>query len=169
MGFLRVLQQRVSGVLKGNGLLLLEEPIPAEIEALATPLYLRYALVTHGKEEHIFPAFLLDDWGNEKRGLGVYQWIREEGNLFPRAELFAVNLQGEEEQLFLRELELYVSLPCYLYRTKEEPVSAGTLLKTIYLPHPTALTPQPIPCPAHIKPPLQYARVQWAICPPHNP
>lgn len=163
MGFL--LQQKVSGVWLGDGLMLLENAPSIHTEIGVSSFYLRYAFVTHGKEELIFPAFVLDDWGKERTGLKVYQWVREEGNFFPRAELFGMNWQGAKEQLFLRELELYVSLPCYLYRAAEEAVDAGTLLQTIYLPHPTALLPQPTPCPAHIKPPLRYARVQWVYRP----
>ncbi len=51
----------------GRSALLLQNMEP-ESETAAS-LYLRFAFVTLGREEHIFPAFILDDWGKEIRGL----------------------------------------------------------------------------------------------------
>lgn len=40
-------------------------------------LVLRFALVLMGTEAHLFPSFLIDDWGGEVRGLALYDWVRE--------------------------------------------------------------------------------------------
>ncbi|MCA9938233.1 MAG: hypothetical protein KC418_06305 [Anaerolineales bacterium] len=128
---------------------------------VADIVFVRYALVTIGREEEIFPAFLLDDWGNEQRRLSLYQWVREEGDRFPRAEIFGANLGGEDEQCFLREMERHMSLPCYAYLDADAPLSTGARLTDIMLPAPDVTTPRRIDCPTAIAPPLCYARVQW--------
>ncbi|MCA9982085.1 MAG: hypothetical protein KDD89_14675, partial [Anaerolineales bacterium] len=72
-----------------NGFLWLELlPPPAETEAEPEAVFLRYALTEMGTERPIFPAVVLDDWGRENKQLGLYHWIREEGDMFPRAEVF---------------------------------------------------------------------------------
>ena len=71
-----------------------------------TVIYLRYAVILRGTEEEFFPTSLLDDWGNEVKGLGIYSWIRDYGERFPRAELFGVNNAGMPDQCFVRELEI---------------------------------------------------------------
>ena len=82
---------------------------------------LRYAFVTRGPGggDHIFPAFVLDDWGREIRTLKLYQ-------------------------CFLRELELYARLPCYAYPVEEQSVIKGILLDAILLPDAAAVDPQQI-------------------------
>lgn len=86
-------------------------------------IYLSYAFVTMGREEHVLPSFLLDDWGNEVKSLKLYYWVREFGEQFPRAELFCYGLDGESRQHFLREFELYVPYPCYAFSSKQTPLA----------------------------------------------
>jgi len=128
-------------------------------ESEGTPVWLRYALVTLGVEEHILPAFLLDDWGKERRGPDLYAWIREHGMHFPRAEVFGLNLDGVEEQLFLRELELYVNLPAYAVLDPRAPVSAGVPVEAVCLARTGAI--RSIQPPARIRPPLCHIRAAW--------
>lgn len=144
--------------------LLLRETKPApDAEDL---VYMRYALVTRGPGDHIFPAFLLDDWGREIAGPKLYRWIRENGEQFPRAEIFGFEADGRETQAFLRELELYAKLPCYAYDDETRPVTAGYLLSAILLPDPTTSTITAIKRPQEIKYPLRAARVTWWQVPP---
>ncbi|MFO7538390.1 MAG: hypothetical protein R6X32_10065 [Chloroflexota bacterium] len=128
----------------------------------ADSLYLRFAFVIRGPEQPVFPALALDDWGGEIRGLALYQWVREYGEQFPRAELFGYDLDGSKTQVFLRALELYARLPCYVYRQAAEPLTAGRLVSAILLP--TDQTGQPVRlphAPPEIKRPLRAARVSW--------
>lgn len=127
---------------------------------------LRFALITRGPEEHIFPAFLLDDWGNEVRGRSLFTWAYEEGDRFPRAEIFGFEQDGRETQVFLRELELYARLPCYAYRSPEVPLPEGVLLNAILLPQADVQAPQRIKPPADLQRPLAAARVSWWHVPP---
>lgn len=132
------------------------------LDEAASTIFLRYALITQGVEEHIFPAFLLDDWGNEKKGASLYQWIYEEGQRFPRGEIFGFEQTGEETQCFLRELEIYFKLPAYAYPAVDSPVTAGVLLSRVLIPASEPLeTPERISPPAGLPWALRRARVDW--------
>lgn len=134
----------------------------------AESLFLRYALVVMGPEDHVLPALLLDDWGNEVRGPDIYQFIRDHGDDFPRGEVFGFDLDGSETQLFLRSLELYVRWPCYVYTSADAPLAEGIRLHAILLPTDGASAPQAIDKPDKeaIERPLRAAQVSWWQVPP---
>lgn len=94
---------------------------------------LRLAFIVLGAERHVFPALALDDWGRERKGLGLYRWIYEEGPLLPRSEVFGFTADGDQTQIFLRDLEVSFSYPCYIYREAREPVENGQLLSAIFI------------------------------------
>ena len=93
---------------------------------------IRLAFIVQGSERHVFPALALDDWGRERQGLRLYRWIYEEGTRFPRAELFGFTVEGDQMQIFLRDLELSYRYPCYIYGAADEPVQNGRLLSAIF-------------------------------------
>jgi hypothetical protein len=162
--FVKAVRQRVQGtLLTGNGrtALLLRDARPEA--ATAEVLYLRYAFVTQGVESHVLPAFVLDDWGKEIKSLELYEWVREYGDQFPRAEVFGFDLSGKATQVFLRELELVSKLPCYAYPTKETPLAAGVLVEAILLPDPGVTTVEKAKRPpaTEVGQPLRSARVSW--------
>lgn len=163
---MRAVRQRVAGELllqdKKNALILRELKPPAGAENL---LYLRYALITKGPGDHIFPTFILDDWGKEIGSLKLYRWVRENGEQFPRGEIFGFERDGRDTQAFLREMELYARLPCYAYQSEEQPVEEGHLLTAILLPDAQSTTIERIKRPADLKIPLRSARVTWWKCP----
>ena len=132
-----------------------------ESEATAPPVYLRYALTQMGTEAPLFPASLLDDWGNEIKKLKLYQWVRQNGNAFPRAEVFGFDRDGRETQRFLRELELYARYPCYAYLSAKAPVNEGWLLNRIMVPTPGVVTPQSMKRPDELSGPIRRAQVSW--------
>lgn len=154
--------QRVGGYLlenDGKTALVLENLRPAK--DATDVLFLRYGLVTKGPEEHIFPAFLLDDWGREVRGLKLYAWLSENGERFPRGEIFGFEQDGRETQCFLRELELYARVPCYAYTAVDSAVETGRLLDAILLPDVAVDKVERIKRPSDLKRPLRTARVSW--------
>lgn len=165
--------QRVSGRLlwedeaerNGRLALLLTAPKP-ELDAVDT-LVLRFALVLMGTEAHLFPSFLIDDWGGEVRGQTLYDWVRENGNHFPRAEVFGFDRYGASEQYFVRELELYAKLPVYAYPDRETPLAEGKLLSAILLPDEAVTVPEKIKRPSQLQRPLASARVTWWRVPPN--
>lgn len=158
----RVIKQHVHGTLfaeKGRATLFLADMEPSSESDRSIYLCLAYPL--QGTEEPILPVLVLDDWGSEIRGLGLYEWIREFGEQFPRAELFGYDLQGKERQCFLRELELHGRMPCYAYRAKDLPVSQGVLIESVFLADISAPIPRRLPHPAPVGRPLRWARVSW--------
>jgi hypothetical protein len=156
------IKQHVYGSLLSEGGrhgLLLEDERPS-LET-ADSLYLRYAIKTLGTEKPVLPAFVLDDWGGEIKGLELYAWLREFGDQFPRAELFGFDLSGQEIQYFLRELELFGRPLCYAYPAKNTSLADGMLIETIMLPDSSVTGPSKIRRPSHIGRPLASARVAW--------
>ena len=164
---MKAVKQRVAGQifeLNGRFALMLHNNHP-EPDARQL-LYLRCAFITVGVEEPIFPAFLLDDWGNEIKSLELYNWVDEFAPQFPRAELFGFDASGQETQLFLRELEQYNQWPCYAYTAADTPIQEGVLVEAILLPDETVTEPVKIKRPSWVERPLRRARVQWWQIPP---
>lgn len=149
---------------RGQTAVLLDEIAPAA--ETADTLYLRFAFVTRGREEHLFPGFLLDDWGKEVRGLKLYRWVAEFGEQFPRAEVFGSERNGLEVQFFLRELELYARLPCYAYVDRRQPLAEGVPVAAILLPEAGVAAPERRARPEGWERPLSAARVTWWRVPP---
>lgn len=129
-------------------------------------VYLTYALVILGSEEPVIPCAVLDDWGKELNGVGAYDWMWENGNHFPRAEIFAVGLDGEERQHFLREFELYARYPAYALTSRTSPIVEAVKVVAMLKPDPTVATPYRIRRPQDLAGPLARARVTWWRVPP---
>lgn len=96
-------------------------------------LFLAYALVTQGPGLHILPSALLDDWGNEIKNPDLFQWIADNGLHFPRAEVFGVSPTGEPVQYFLRDIELFVGYPLYVFEAEDAPDSSARLAQAVLL------------------------------------
>jgi len=127
---------------------------------------LRFAFVTRGPGDHIFPSLVVDDWGREMRALTIYQWVRENGDRFPRSEIFGYEQDGRETQVFLREMELMARLPCYAYADDQAAVTEGLLLHTILLEDAQVDAPVRSGRPPELPLPLRAARVNWWKIPP---
>lgn len=151
------LSQQIHGILYRR-----EDTTALFLVETAPPLFLRFAFVVQGTEKLIFPALLLDDWGREQNTLSLYQWVYEEGQRFPRAELFGFSLAGRETQIFLRDLEIFFKYPCYTYPGRKTPMSAGMRLDLIFIPATeTVVKPAPAEIPAEVSWPLRHAAVTW--------
>lgn len=132
----------------------------------AEHVYLAYALTTLGPEDLMLPKVLLDDWGNEKTGTQIYEWIRENGNQFPRAEVFAVGIDGRERQHFLRDLELYITYPVYALPTPTSAATSAVAIAVVLIPDSSVTAPTRTERPATIGAPLRWGRVSWWLVPP---
>jgi hypothetical protein len=87
--------------------------------------------------------------------------VRQHGNEFPRAEVFGFEQDGRRTQCFMRELELYSKLPCYLFATKETPLTSGVPVQAILLPDESVTQPEKMKPPSYLKRPLRSANVSW--------
>jgi len=138
-------------------------------QAGARAVYLRYAYRLRGSEIPIFPGVLVDDWGQERRDLGLYRWVYEEGQRFPRTEIFGYERDGSETQVFLRALETFMTLPCFVYEKRSLPVDAGRQLYAVFLPdeHHQG-EPARVAVPAEAGWPLRQAAVRWLRANPNT-
>ncbi|MCB8943717.1 MAG: hypothetical protein H6658_08170 [Ardenticatenaceae bacterium] len=133
---MNVVTQRVQGKLlmeNGRSALLLLNLDPTD-EQTADSLYLRFAFILQGVETPIFPAELLDDWGNPVKKWAMYEWVAEYGDEFPRAEIFGLDGSGRETQCFLRDLETAERVHCYAYPDKRTPIAEGVRVEAVLLP-----------------------------------
>lgn len=161
---MKFIKQRMAATLLADGpwvALRLCEESPEE-----ETVYLAFALVTQGIAAEIVPAVLLDDWGNEIKGLALYDWVQEYGWRFPRAELFGVSPHGEATQYFLRDMELLAPLVVYAAGDKSLPIGDWWPVQAVLIPDETLFAPEPAETPADLTGPLRAARVAWWRVPP---
>lgn len=131
-------------------------------------VYLAFALVTLGPEEHVFPCLVLDDWGKEMTGLTALAWMADNGAAFPRAEIFAVGRAGDERQHFLREFELYSRYPVYALSSRKTPITEAVRIQAMVISDESVAEPTRIKRPADINGPLTRARLSWWRVPPSH-
>lgn len=125
------------------------------------PYTLRLGLVLQGEEELLLPESLLDDWGHEIRGIELYQWVRENALHFPRAELFGFDRGGRPQQRFIRELDVTVKHPCFIYENSNVAFERGVQVTDILLPRQITERQKQRQTPADVAFPLSQSDVQW--------
>lgn len=123
--------------------------------------YLAFALTTQGIAAQIIPSVLLDDWGKEIKGLALYEWVREHGLRFPRAELFGLSPDGQPAQYFLRDMELFAPVVAYAAMDKELPMEQWSRLTEGLVPALDVIAPEPTDIPDGLRGPLREARLGW--------
>lgn len=154
---MRPLTQPIKGTLYRR-----DEAIGLLLAETESSLHLRFAFIVQGTEKLIFPAVVLDDWGRERNTLSLYRWVYEEGQRFPRAEVFGFTHSGRKTQIFLRDLEIFFKYPCYVYPGRNTPVSDGLRLDVVFLPAEEKLAaPAERDVPPDLKWPLRHAAVTW--------
>ena len=122
---------------------------------------LRYAFVQLGTDELVFPEFVLDDWGHERENLLLYRWVNENGYQFPRAELFGYDINGQEQQYFLRELDLQSKYPCFGYADHDTPLEEGIELSFIVIVREDLSQAELLKIGSEFDRPLRNAAVNW--------
>ena len=124
-------------------------------------LFLRYAFLLYGSAEPVFPGMILDDWGAEIKGIKMYRWVRENGDAFPRAEIFGQDIDGKQDQYFVRELDLTLKIRCYAYSDRSALLNAGCRVQNVLLPNDSAALPIKRRRPAGIKRPIRGTRINY--------
>jgi len=110
-------------------------------------VFLAFALTTQGIAAQIIPSVLLDDWGKEIKGLALYEWVREHGLRFPRAELFGFSPDGQPAQYFLRDMELFAPVVAYAAVDKALPMGQWARLTEGLVPALDVIAPEPTDIP----------------------
>lgn len=155
---MKIIKDPTSGTLLADGdLTALRLGLPDS----ETLVYLSYALITQGPGHQILPSVLLDDWGKEIRHLELYRWIEDNGQRFPRAEVFGTDPGGAQVQYFLRDLELLARYPLYAFAEKDAMPSSAVPIRAILLPDDAVDEPQRAGPPGDLKFPLRRASIEW--------
>jgi hypothetical protein len=162
----KLITQHIAGTVIDDGqrLALLLEP-GGDPDA-GPSVFLAHALTTQGIAAQIIPSVLLDDWGNEVKGLVLYDWIDEHGLRFPRAELFGLSPGGERVQYFLRDMELFTPLVTYAATNPALPIAEWRPLRAVLVPDAALLAPEQGAMPDSVTGPLRRAGVTWWRVPP---
>ncbi|HOU40510.1 MAG TPA: hypothetical protein PK829_04515 [Promineifilum sp.] len=158
---MKFIKQRLPGTLLVDG-----ERAALRLHDDEAVVYLAFALVTQGIAAQIVPTVLLDDWGTEIKGLGLYDWVRENGMHFPRAEVFGFSPAGESIQYFLRDVELFAAYPVYAAADKASPIADWRPVFSMLVPDSELSSPVAAAAPAALTGPLRQARVGWWRVPP---
>ena len=83
-----------------------DAPLPAGSDKL----WLRFGFAFRGTEKPLIPSFVKDDTGNEEHRLRFLEWVYNDGDHYPRSEIFGYELDHNKNwvpmQCFIRELEL---------------------------------------------------------------
>ena len=165
---MRLIQQKVRGELVvEDGFWLWTKESVGEVDVSADAYsFIRYSLTVRGTELAVYPALLLDDWGNEVRKLELYKWVEENGDAYPRAEIFGVDHAGKKTQLFLRELELGYRYGGVLAPTRDAAITDCVPLNHIFLSDPAVSQPERCKPPEKVTTPLRRAKIKWWKVPP---
>lgn len=131
------------------------------LDPVADRVYLRYAFVERGSEQHILPESVLDDWGHELNTLSLFDWVLENGSQFPRAEVFGFTPNGADRQRFLRELDLASGLVCYVYDRPNSPIADGVAIEAVFSGDAQSGIPRRTVRPSDVVAPLARTRVSW--------
>lgn len=89
-------------------------------EGAFSPVYVRYAFRRLGTHQPFFPSVAVDDRGKFHRDVEVVDWLTNYGLLYPRADAEGLLYTGEEEQLFVKELDLGVTMLIFASASAEE-------------------------------------------------
>ena len=82
----------------------------ASVPAGSDLLWFRFGFAFRGTEKPLIPSFVKDDTGNEEHRLRFLEWVYNDGDHYPRSEIFGYELDHHKNwvptQCFIRELEL---------------------------------------------------------------
>lgn len=140
-----------------------DQPAPAGSERL----YLRFGFVFMGTEKPLIPSFLKDDHGNENHRLRLMEWVYQQGDMYPRSEIFGYELNDSREwvetQVFVRELELSIRFFTWVVEDLKAP-PAGLRVHRFAVSDQNVTEPIKIRKPESWVLPLQRAQATcWAI------
>jgi hypothetical protein len=150
------IRQQINGKLKNVG-----DQAVFWLDGRSEPVYFCYTLMVRESDVELYPESLLDDWGHEIKSLDLYEWIQDNGHMFPRAEIFGFDKVGKRRQYFLRELDLMASYPSYAFESAQSPITNGVKVTAIFVPSPHITQPKRINCPPEIEEPMRNALVSW--------
>lgn len=153
---MNIVFQRVSG-----NLLIEDQRAIVVLDDSASSVQLCLGLLEEESNSVILPESLLDDWGHEIASERIYHWMWENGDQFPRAEIFGQDLLGKPIQRFLREIDLIAKFPCLAHAHDQGVPSKWLRVGAIIIRESKGKDLHKIRQPAGIDFPLSHADVAW--------
>lgn len=165
----RILESETDGVVTRT--VRLDQVLPKKadpIPAGSQQLWLRFGFALRGSEKPVIPSFVIDDDGKEEHRLRFLEWVYNEGDRYPRSEVFGYELDHNnlwiDMQCFIRELEL--SLRFYTWVVEDPKAGPGDGLRVDRLGVVVAgvAKPQPMKRPEDWLLPLKWSQAScWAL------
>ena len=125
------------------------------------PIWVSFAFMERETEKLILPESILDDWGREIRSLAMYHWVSENGQQFPRAEIFGFRPSGKRVQRFLREIDLTAKYPCFARKNPLDSLESMTPVDAVLIRDETVDGPRRITPPQYIPYPFSQIKADW--------
>ncbi len=101
--------------------LVLDNTMPKGRVLASPPVTLRYAIPMLGPAHlAVIPAVFVSERGLLLYGEQAWRFVVENYQLYPRAEVFGLNTEGENVQIFLRELDFGAEYRVYAYADPQE-------------------------------------------------
>ncbi|XWX05315.1 hypothetical protein VZO05_07080 [Aggregatilineales bacterium SYSU G02658] len=123
-------QDIVSGVVLRafDRLFLASEPTPdAEVIASGS-VAVRYGIVYLGRAYHaIMPELVALDTGGGFAGEEAWNFLFEQSNLFPRADVIGFREDGQEDMVTVKSLDLMYPVRAFAFHPADAPVNLGQL------------------------------------------
>lgn len=96
-----------------------------------SPVVLRYAYPRFETRRPFFPFMAADDWGNLYRGFDAVDWLISNGLMYPRADVAGLWLDGAQDQVFVKELDLAVPMTVYAAASGEMSEFPGQAVRAV--------------------------------------
>lgn len=96
-----------------------------------TPVCLRYAYPRFETRRPFFPYLTADDWGHLYRGFEAIDWLVSNGLLYPRADAAGVWIDGSQDQVFVKDLDLAVPMTVYAAASEDMAVFPGHAVRAV--------------------------------------
>lgn len=95
-------------------------------------LALRYGLPYLYEDDALIPQLVYDDHRREHTGHELFAFVAAHGHAYPRADAMGVRLSGQEDHVFLRDLDLALPL-VVVARGRDSSESSPTTLQSAVL------------------------------------
>lgn len=102
--------------------------------------WLRYAIPYHGPRHlMVVPGVFVAEQGGMLYGEQAWRFIYKNYQLYPRAEILGLRSDGDEVQVFMRELDLADTPRVLIYDNPQKVLPLGQLMRGIETSHPPTL------------------------------
>ncbi len=115
-------------------------PIESAVEIAQGEFVIRYGITYLGKPHYsVVPDLVVADYGDAFVGEDAWQFLTQQSNLYPRADVFGYRNDGKDEMLFVKELDFAIPFDVLAFANADDNTPLGKLTALIA---PDAETPE---------------------------